>query len=660
MLPIPLSATMPGPLTTGLGYGRFRLSKPAVLRALLILVLLAGLAAAEAAETKTITLLGTSDVHGFCVPWDYSTDTAFPGGLAKVATVVKRLRASGAVLLVVDAGDLIQGNAAETFRNEAVNPLVCALNLIGYDFWVPGNHEFNFGPEVLLRALSGFRGQALGGNIYTASPAARLLPATAIIEREGVRLGIVGLTTPMIQTFEAGTHNLDGLEIRSPVPELRAAIGELKGRVDALVGVMHMGEGNENNVPETGVTDLLSAAPGLDVVVAGHNHQRLAGKEIRGALVVEPYVNAQNLSRVDLVFTKTARGWQLTGKSAQLLGLADEAADPALTSFYEPYHHRLRAAANEVIGRVVGGDMVASGAVPGIPTVQVSDSPLMTLFHEACRHWTQADVVALHTDNDAARMDQGEIRRVDVARNYTYALGEITTYRFTTEDLKAYLEWSGAFFNTLRPGDVTCSFNPARRASKYCTNDQFGGIDYTLDLSRPPGERVRDLRRSGGGPLRPGQTLVIGLNAYRLNQLVARGGCLEGRTFAPLADTKARFGEEDGSVRGLIIRYIREVKRGVVEATCDRNWSLTGFDPALDRERKIVERLLREGVITVPASGSYGNIESINVTGLVATDAAGFDACRRTHEAALASATTPDLQARERRALELLKALKTF
>ena len=101
------------------------------------------LAAGASAETRRITLLGSSDIHGYFVPWDYATDTEYKAGaLSKIATVVKRIRAEGAPVIVVDAGDLIQGNFTEKFRNEDKNPMVLGLNAIGYDLWVLGNHEF--------------------------------------------------------------------------------------------------------------------------------------------------------------------------------------------------------------------------------------------------------------------------------------------------------------------------------------------------------------------------------------------------------------------------------------------------------------------------------------------------------------------------------------
>nr|WP_315464741.1 5'-nucleotidase C-terminal domain-containing protein [uncultured Rhodoferax sp.] len=622
--------------------------------------LLAG-TVAGAAETRTITLLGSSDIHGYFVPWDYATDTAFPsGGLSKIASVVKRIRASNPHTVVLDAGDLIQGNFTETFKTHTRNPMMLGLNAIGYDLFVPGNHEFNFGMETVKNTLSTFKGISLGGNIYKTDGSGRYLPAWTVVERGGIKIGFIGITTPMTMEFEAGTDHLKGIEIRKPVADTQAAIRELQGKVDAIVGIMHMGEGNENGVPETGVTDVIAAAPGLDVVFAGHMHQRIAGKDIRGTLVVEPFVFAQNLSRVDLTFEKTDTGWTLKNKSSELLALTGEASDPALEAVYAPYHQELRAQANAVIGQVQGGPMVPPTTMPGLPSVQIEDTALVTLFHAACLHYSQADVVALQIDNQAARLDAGDIKRKDIAFNYQYALGEITNYRFTGAELKTYMEWSADYFNTLKPGDVTPSFNPVRRASKYSTNDFFGGIHYAIDLSKPPGARVTEIRFPDGKPLTPDMSVVVGMNAYRLAQLVGKGGVLEGKKFTPLSDTKTRYGEDDGIIRALIVRYIKEELKGRVAAKADNNWRLTGFDPSLAREKTIVEDLVQRGVIKLASTGNLTGIASVNVQGKVTHTPEQQAALLARLEARLAQSSNEAEKGDIRTDMELVKALKTF
>ena len=619
------------------------------------------LAAGASAETRRITLLGSSDIHGYFVPWDYATDTEYKAGaLSKIATAVKRIRAEGAPVIVLDAGDLIQGNFTEKFRNEDKNPMVLGLNAIGYDLWVLGNHEFNFGMKTVEASIKTFAGKVLSGNIHKTDGGGRYLPASHVIESDGIRIGFVGMTTPMTMEFEKGTDNLKGIDIKKPLADTREAIAALAGKVDAIVGIMHMGEADENSIPETGVGGIVKAAPGIDAVFAGHMHLRVPGKLIDSTLLVEPGAYAQALSRVDLAFEKTAGGWKLVDKKSQLLTMAEEQSDPEIEAVYAKEHAALRADANSVIGKVVGDHLVPRDAIKGIPSVQVMDTPLVTLFHDACLKYSGADVVSLQIDNNAARLDTGDIKRKDIAFNYQYALGEISNYRMTGEQLKRYMEWSVDFFNTLQPGDVTISFNPVRRASKYSTNDFFGGIQYRVDLTRPSGNRVSGLVLADGRRVTPETSLVVGMNAYRLAQLQAKGGIFENERFEPIWDSKKAFGDDDGVIRALIVRYIREELKGIVPARNDHNWTLTGLDTALAREQGIVRELINRGELTVPSKGTFTNIASINVKGKVTHTPADYAAALAAAEARAASAGNDDARAAAQADIVLIKALKTF
>ncbi|WP_175473980.1 metallophosphoesterase, partial [Vibrio cholerae] len=96
------------------------------------------------------TILGTSDLHGHFMPWDYSADKLnLSGSLSQIATKVKTIRQEQPNVILVDAGDTIQGNFVETFKDEAIDPMMLGFNEMKYDVWVLGNHEFDFGLKVL-------------------------------------------------------------------------------------------------------------------------------------------------------------------------------------------------------------------------------------------------------------------------------------------------------------------------------------------------------------------------------------------------------------------------------------------------------------------------------------------------------------------------------
>ena len=218
-------------------------------------------AAAPSADTVSVTVLGTSDVHGRFMPWDYSTDTEDrSGSLTQLSTAIREIRQENPNVILVDAGDAIQDNSVEQFNTAKNQPMVVAMNAMGYDIWEMGNHEFNFGLDVLRHVARQFKGQVLCGNVYW-EDGRRFMPAVKVITKGGVRIGIIGMDTPMIAEFEKDSDHLKGVVVKDPVAETKQAIRELKGKADVIIGVMHMGVMNENERPDTGMTDLANACP---------------------------------------------------------------------------------------------------------------------------------------------------------------------------------------------------------------------------------------------------------------------------------------------------------------------------------------------------------------------------------------------------------------
>ncbi|GED67312.1 2',3'-cyclic-nucleotide 2'-phosphodiesterase [Brevibacillus reuszeri] len=605
---------------------RGRMGKTLTSIALSALVLGSGVMGApaptKAAEAPTkITLLGTSDIHGRFMPWDYALDGPNPSGsLTQLFTMIKEIRKENPNTVLVDAGDSIQDNSAELFNDQPESPMMVAMNEMGYDAWAFGNHEFNFGLDTLDKISSQYKGPVLAGNIYKEN-GERYFPAYTIVERAGVKIGLIGMNTPMITDFEKGTDHLDGLVIKNPVEETKKAVKELQGKVDVMIGVMHMGIENENGIPGTGVADIANAVPELTAIFAGHMHKLVKKEEINGVLITEPDKYGTHLSRIDLTFEKKNGKVVLASKEATALPVkgADGTpvvSDPELETKLTPFHEFARADANIVVAELKGMNLVPKNEIEGIPQVQIQETPLSDFFHEVMLYYSKADVVAHQIDNDKAKLDVGPIKKKDIAYNYQYAGGEITVYKVTGKDLKDYMEWAVGYFNTTRPGDVTVSFDSKRRASKYSTNDFFGNVKYEIDLSKPYGSRITNLRKLDGTLIKAEDTLKLGMNAYRMEALQAKGGALEGRKFEQLWSSKdnTTFGETAGTIRNRAIAYLKEVKKGVYEPKVQNNWKIIGVDTTAPERNDVVE-LINAGILSVPKTedGKYSNIASINI-----------------------------------------------
>lgn len=577
---------------------------------------------AMAAEPVNITILGTSDLHGTFVPWDYSTDTEnLAGSLSQIATQVHKVRAQQPNVILVDAGDTIQGNFVETFKNDKTSPMILGFNALDYDVWVMGNHEFDFGLKALATPLNQFKGTALAGNIFWDS-GKPYLPAYKIVERQGVKIGIIGMDTPMTAEFAKGTDRIDGLTFTDPVQAVKKVIQQIHGQVDAIVLVAHMGIDNENQRPGTGVGDIARANPELAAIVAGHMHVKVDKEVINGVIVTEPDKYGRALSRIDLQFEQQNGKYVLINKDSYTYPIKGVSSDKKLEEIYQPFHTILRANANRPIAQLTGQDLVPPDAVKGIPQVHIQDTGISALYQEAARHYApKAQVIALQIDNDRPKLNVGTITAKDIAFNYQYAGGEITVYKLTGKELKKYMEWSADYFNQQHDGDVTYSFNPQRRSSKYSTNDFFDGVTYTIDLRKPVGQRITELKLNDGTPVTDSTPIQLGMNSYRMGHLTQKGGVLEGMQFPVLSDTKAEFGEEAGTIRNLTIRYLTEVKKGEYQGKAMHRWKLVGLE-GYERERKIVGKLLNDGKISVPTTddGRYTNVASINVKELLFSD----------------------------------------
>ncbi|CSB33216.1 bifunctional metallophosphatase/5'-nucleotidase [Vibrio cholerae] len=570
-------------------------------------------------DIHNVTILGTSDLHGHFMPWDYSADKLnLSGSLSQIATKVKTIRQEQPNVILVDAGDTIQGNFVETFKDEAIDPMMLGFNEMKYDVWVLGNHEFDFGLKVLNRSLTQFKGRSLAGNIQRpdGNP---FLPGYTIIERGGIKIGVIGMDTPMTQVFAEGTNRLEGMTFTNPTLEVQKIIKQIDPQVDAIVLVAHMGLENENDITNTGVTDIANGNPELDAIVAGHMHTLIDKAVVNGVIITEPDKYGRALSRIDLQFEEQNGKFTLINKDSLTYKIKDITSDSKMESLYEPYHKRLREMANREIAQLSGVNLVPENEIRGIPQVHVQDTGISALFQEASFFYApKANVIALQIDNDNAKLDVGSIKAKDIAYNYQYAGGEITVYQMTGKELKQYMEWSAGYFNSVKPGDVTYSFNPERRASKYSTNDFFAGVTYTIDLTQPAGERITDLKFADGTPVKDNSEIRLGMNSYRMGHLTKKGGVLEGQQFPVLFDTEAEYGEEQGTIRNLTIRYLTEQKQGKYEGKPMQRWKLSGLE-GFEKEREIVKELINSGKMDVPASadGRYTNIESINVQDLI-------------------------------------------
>lgn len=536
------------------------------------------------AQEVNIKLLGTSDVHGRIVPWSYGADVEDKSGsYAQIATYVKDVRKNNKNVVLVEVGDAIQDNQIDVFAKDKKyykdHPIPKVLNEMNYDIFVLGNHEFNFGMKALDEILKDIKAKKLTANFYHKKNDKRYIDATTIIEKDGVKLGIIGLSTPMSAKFEEDTGNLKDMKFTSPTEEARTQVEKLKAKgVDAIIAVTHMGIDNENNIPDTGMRDVINAVDGIDVVIAGHMHKDVPSETIKNTLITEPHRYGTVVSEVDLTFDiNDKKEVKLVKKESKTVPVKALEADKKIVEIYKPYHEKLRELNNVVIGQTAN-EMVPQETKHGVSAAFSKDTGLSSFINDVEQHYSGADVVTFSFDHQKARMNKGDIKKKDIIFNYRYAGGDVTVYELTGKQLKEYMEWSANYFDTIQPGDTEYRYNAERKKSKYVTYDIFGGVNYKIDLRNPKGSKIVDLTLADGKPVTDDMKLKVGMNSYRFAQLNGKGGIWEGQQIPVLWESKVAMGREKGTIQNMMIDYITNVKKGKIDGQSHNRWEIIGLN----------------------------------------------------------------------------------
>lgn len=538
------------------------------------------------ADTLTLVLLGTTDVHGWIYPYDYYALAEAPHGLGLLAPLVDSVRAAhpGRVYLF-DSGDLLQGTpfALVYARVErgAPNPIIRAMDLLGYTAGTIGNHEFDYGVEHLDRAVAQAGFPFVSANIFRAGTQDHAYAPYALVPHvapggDTLLIGITGTTTPGTALWNRA--RVEGvLEFRDPVVSLRPIVAELRARgADLVVVLSHGGlEGSSYDAAELGLppeNDAARAArevEGIDVIFLGHTHRELADTTIGNTLLLQAGNWARSLAAAEVRLARRGRGtWSVVSRSGSLLRPDPGRVGTALLDAVLAAHQRTLAYVNSVIGRATA-TLSASEA-------RVRDTPLMDFINEVQRRATGADLSAAAAFRLDAALPRGPITIADVAGVYIYE-NTLRAVRITGAQLKAFLEKSAEYYRGWPPpggGTVTNFDVPGYNF------DVVSGVDYVIDLSRPVGNRIVELRYQGQ-PVRPDQTFTMAVNSYRQSG----GG---GYTMLANAPVVYDRGED---IRELLIEEVR--RRGEIRPGDDfrENWRIV---PAAAAERALAEQLERE------------------------------------------------------------------
>ena len=467
-----------------------------------------------ASSSVELVVAATTDIHGRVRGWNYDRNVADPAvGLARAATIVDSLRnAAPDCVLLIDSGDIIQGNAlgvvaARVAPPDAEHPVIAAMNAMRYDAAAIGNHEFNYGVPFLERVAGQAHFPLLAANARRPD-GSRAFRGWTIVERAGVKIGIVGATTPGSMVWDR--DNLRGRVVLADiVPAVRQAVSEARSAgAQIIVVTMHSGLG-EPATYDTVATGLPSdnvaarvarEVPGVDLIAYGHSHREMPDTTINGVLLMQAKNWVQSVAVAHLRLVRDGAGWRAESKRSSLVRTAGHAESPTVLAATEAAHRATVAWATTPLGRTD----VAWRA----DSARVVDTPLLDFVLEVERRAARADLAAAAAFSLDASIDSGPITAARMQALYPYD-NTLRAIRISGRQLREYLEFSARYYTTDASGAI--SVDPTIPGFNF---DVVAGADYVLDLSRPGGERVTKLEVRGR-PVAPADSFTLALTNYR-------------------------------------------------------------------------------------------------------------------------------------------------
>ena len=492
------------------------------------------LASAWAREVP-ITILDTTDVHGRIVP----ERAREAGCLARCATLIREARASGKNVLLVDAGDTIQGSAASWLSGGLV--MVKALNALRYDAWVLGNHEFDWGLDKVTNCIAHAEMPVLAAN---ASGLASVKPYV-IREVDGVKVAIVGLTTPGIPNWSR-PRLIPGLKFADSVETLRWVLPlARKDGANVTVLVVHQGYKESGDDHANQLRAITQKFPELDVIIGGHTHREFIGAPIRGILYQQAGYHGSFLGRVDVVFDTDKR--KITSFRANVIPVKENVAmDEALVALTRDEV----ASAEKYLGTRIG-EATEDFTVHGAPKSETAIRDLICrgIVESLERRGVKTDAVVHGGFSEHEMLKKGPLSIGDVWRIVPYE-NTVGVVRLTRDELREVLDEDAGGYEKREFRGVW-------------------GLRCRLNPRAEDGHRVLDLQRADGSAIAAHERLTVALNSYDL-----AGGGLRWKKLRSLVQRNdAGLVEYDIYTRDAVVDFIR--RHGQVTPSVQPWWRVT-------------------------------------------------------------------------------------
>lgn len=549
----------------------------------LIMILAAGFNTINAQEhTIKLKIVQTSDIHGNFFPYDFINRKAWGGSLARVHAFAEEQRKTfGENLILLDNGDILQGQPSVYYYNfiDTVSSHLCAdmLNFMRYDAANMGNHDIETGHAVYDRWVKECNFPVLGANIIDTKTGAPYLPPYKIIERDGIKIAVLGLITPAIPAWLA-ENRWEGLQFEDMETSARkwVKIIQEKENPDILIGLFHSGRDASKNTGKWNENASLTVAqnvPGFHIVLMGHDHrqfcQNVPNCEGNYVMAVNPGSNGNAVSDIDITITKNGNETSMN-IDARLTDMNKyEPSQEFMAHFKKQYDD-----VDNFVKQKIGTITTSLDTRPAY----FGSSAFIDFIHTLQLAISGADISFAAPLSFDATIDKGDIYMSDMFNLYKYE-NMLYVMELTGKEIKDYLEYSYSIWtrqmtspddSLLLLKDITPEEDKSHAifANPSYNFDSAAGIIYTVDVTKPQGEKISISSMTDGTPFLMDKTYKVAINSYRGNgggELLTRGAGI------PQDQLHARIVfSTDKDLRFYLMEYIR--KQGTLSPKALNQW----------------------------------------------------------------------------------------
>lgn len=551
-----------------------------------------------AAQTKEVkfSLLETTDVHGNYLPYNFITGEEGTGSMARVYTYVKQLRQTEGKdhVVLLDNGDILQGQPIAYYYNyiDTKSPHLCSavLNYMQYDAGTVGNHDVETGHAVYDRWVKQCKFPMLGANVIVTKDEKPYWKPYTIIERQGVKIAVLGMITPGIPMWLP--ENLwSGLRFDDMLQVAQRYMPEMRKKADIVVGLFHSGVGKDKGTPiaaENASVAVAENVPGFDIVFCGHDHRRANRRIVNTAgdsvWVLNPAAQAHAIAKAD--FTITLNGKKVVSKKVEgsLVDIDHLTPDADFMKTFATQFEQGKKFTNDLVGK-------SQNTMESVPAF-FGPSAFIDFIHQMQLQIGKAEVSFAAPLAMDAVIPEGNIYVRDMFNLYRYE-NLLYVMNLTGQEIKDYLEYSyGGWVKQMENKDdhmLLFRDNPEQyvdawqRFQRPSYNfDSAAGIRYTVDLTKPTGQRITILSMADGQPFSLTRTYRCALNSYRGN---GGGGLLTQGAHIPENElTKRIVWSTEKDLRYYLMQEIK--KQGTINPKPLNQWKFIPEDWATTARQK--------------------------------------------------------------------------